>query len=73
MNCIDWNLIGIFTAFAFYGLLAAILLRKPLKAAYARFMAMSYLLKVGLASMAIVATVQAQKQQNGGNGLQHHR
>ena len=70
MNCIDWNLIGIFTAFAFYGLLAAILLRKPLKAACARFMAMPHFLKVALVCFAIVATVQAQKQQNGGNGTQ---
>ena len=70
MSCINWNLVGTFSALAFCGLLAAMLLRKPLKAASAGFMAMPHFLKVALVSIAIVATVQAQKQQNGGNGAQ---
>ena len=68
MSCINWNIVGTFSALAFCGLLAAMLLRKPLKAASAGFMAMPHFLKVALVSIAIVATVQAQKQQNGGNG-----
>lgn len=70
MNGTNWNLVGTFAALAFCGLLAAMLLRRPLKAACASFMAMPNLLKVALVSIAIVATVQAQKQQNGGNGTQ---
>ena len=70
MNCTNWNLVGTLAALAFYGLLAAMLLHKPLKAAFASFMAMPHFLKVALVSIAIVATVQAQKQQNGGNGTQ---
>ena len=70
MNCTNWNLVGTLAALAFCGLLAAMLLRRPLKAACASFMAMPHFLKVALVSIAVVATVQAQKQQNGGNGTQ---
>ena len=70
MDCINWNIVGTFAALAFCGLLAAMLLRRPLKAACASFMAMPHFLKVALVSIAIVATVQAQKQQNGGDGTQ---
>ena len=69
MDCINWNIVGTFAALAFCGLIAAMLMRKPLKAACASFMAMPNLLKVALVSIAVVATVQAQKQ-NGGNGTQ---
>lgn len=69
MNCTNWNLVGTFAALSFCGLLAAMLLRRPLKAACASFMAMPNLLKVALVSIAVIATVQAQKQ-NGGNGTQ---
>ena len=40
MNCTNWNLVGTFAALSFCGLLAAMLLRRPLKAAGASFMAM---------------------------------
>ena len=69
MDCINWNIVGTFAALAFCGLITAMLMRKPLKAACASFMAMPHFLKVALVSIAIVATVQAQKQ-NGGNGTQ---
>ena len=70
MDCINWNIVGTFAALAFCGLIAAMLMRKPLKAACASFMAMPHFLKVTLASIAVVATVQAQKHQNGGDGTQ---
>ena len=69
MNGTNWYLVGTLAALAFCGLIAAMLMRKPLKAACASFMAMPNLLKVALVSIAIVATVQAQKQ-NGGDGTQ---
>ena len=68
MNWINWNAVGTVTAFAFCGFLAAMALRKPLKAALAGFMALPHLLKVTLLSLAVAASVEAQKQQNGGNG-----
>ena len=64
MDCINWNIVGTFAALSFCGLLAAMLLHRPLKAACASFMAMPNLLKVALASIAVVATVQAQTHQN---------
>ena len=70
MNCTDWNLVGAFAALVFCGIIATMALREPLKAAFAGFMAMPHFLKVALVSIAIVATVQAQKQQNGGSGTQ---
>ena len=70
MNGTNWYLVGTFAALSFCGLLAAMLLRRPLKAACASFMAMPNLLKVALVSIAVVATVQAQKHQNGGDGTQ---
>ena len=70
MDCINWNIVGTFAALSFCGLLAAMLLRRPLKAACASFMAMPHFLKVALVSIAIVATVKAQKHQNGGDGTQ---
>ena len=69
MNGTNWYLVGTLAALAFCGLLATMLLRRPLKAACASFMAMPHFLKVALASIAVVATVQAQKQ-NGGDGTQ---
>ena len=70
MDCINWNIVGTFSALSFCGLLAAMVMRKPLKAACTSFMAMPHFLKVALVSIAIVATVQAQKHQNGGDGTQ---
>ena len=70
MNGTNWYLVGTLAALAFCGLIAAMMMRKPLKAACASFMAMPHFLKVALASIAVVATVQAQKHQNGGDGTQ---
>ena len=66
MDCINWNIVGTFAALAFCGLIAAMVMRKPLKAACASFMAMPHFLKVALVSIAIVATVKAQKQRDAG-------
>ena len=59
---VDWNVVGIFTAFAIYGAFAAYSLRRPLANVFARLRAMPRLSQVAACVFVAVATVQAQKQ-----------
>jgi len=63
---VNWNIVGIVVALAFYGLLAAMILRKPLGAALAQIKAMPRSVQIVTAILVVVATVQAQKPGNGG-------
>ena len=63
---INWNIVGIVVALAFYGFLAVMMLRKPLGAALAHVKALPRPVQVVTAILVIVATVQAQKSGNGG-------
>lgn len=63
---INWNIVGIVAALAFYGFLAVMMLRKPLGAALAHVKAMPRPVQVVTAILAVIATVQAQKSGNGG-------
>jgi hypothetical protein len=67
MDCINWSIVGTITAFAFCGFLAAMVLRNPLKAALAHFLALPPFLKTVFLTLAVIATVEAQKQGAGNN------
>ena len=67
MDCINWNIVGTITAFAFCGFLAAVVLSNPLKAALAHFLALPPFLKTVFLTLAVIATVEAQKQGTGNN------
>ena len=67
MDCINWNIVGTITAFAFCGFLAAVVRSNPLKAALAHFLALPPFLKTVLLTLAVIATVEAQKQGAGNN------
>lgn len=66
MFAIDWNIVGVIVALAYCGLLAVLMMRKSLCAAFAHVKAMPRPVQVVTAIMVIVATVQAQKSGNGG-------
>ena len=66
MFAIDWNIVGVIVALAYCGLLAVLMMRKSLCAAFAHVRAMPRPVQVVTAIMVIVATVPAQKSGNGG-------
>ena len=66
MISINWNAVALVACLLFYGMLAAMMMRKPLKAAWAQLMALPRLAQTLLVVMAVVATVEAQKPGNGG-------
>ena len=68
MFAIDWNIVGVIAALAYCGLLAVLMMRKSLCAAFAHVKAMPRPVQVVTAILVIVATVQAQKS---GNGPRH--
>ena len=63
---INWNAVALVAGLFFYGMLAAALLRKPLKAVWEQLKALPRTAQALLAVMAVVATVEAQKPGNGG-------
>lgn len=63
---INWGVVGFVVALAFYGLLAFMVMRRSLRAAFAQIKAMSRPAQVATAILAVVATVRAQKPGNGG-------
>ena len=63
---INWNAVAVVAGLFFYGMLAAALLRKPLKTAWEQLKALPRMAQALLAVMAVVATVEAQKPGNGG-------
>ena len=63
---INWNIVALVAGLFFYGMLAAALLRKPLKAVWEQLKALPRMAQALLAVMAVVATVEAQKPGNGG-------
>ena len=64
---VNWNVVGIFTAFAIYGAIAAYTLRRPLAKMLARLRAMPRISQVAACVFVAVATVQAQKQSGSTN------
>ena len=64
---VNWNVVGIFAAFAIYGTFAAYTLRRPLAKVLARLRAMPRLSQVAACVFVAVATVQAQKQSGSTN------
>ena len=63
---INWNAVALVAGLFFYGMLAAALLRKPLKTVWEHLKALPRMVQALLAVMAVVATVEAQKPGNGG-------
>ena len=66
MSEMNWNALVLVACLLFYGMLAAMAMRKPLMAAWARFKALPRLAHVLLVVAAVVCTVEAQKPGNGG-------
>ena len=64
---VNWNVVGIFTAFAIYGAFVAYTLRRPLAKMLARLRAMPRISQVAACVFVAVATVQAQKQSGSTN------
>lgn len=64
---VNWNVVGIFAAFAIYGAFAAYTLRRPLAKVLARLRAMPRISQVAACVFVAVATVQAQKQSGSTN------
>ncbi len=64
---VNWNVVGIFTAFTIYGAFAAYTLRRPLAKMLARLRAMPRISQVAACVFVAVATVQAQKQSGSTN------
>ena len=64
---VNWNVVGIFAAFAIYGAFAAYSLRRPLAKMLARLRAMPRISQVAACVFVAVATVQAQKQSGSTN------
>ena len=62
----NWNIVALVAGLFFYGVLAAALLRKPLKTVWEHLKALPRMAQALLAVMAVVATVEAQKPGNGG-------
>ena len=63
---INWNAVALVAGLMFYGMLAAMALRKMMKAAWDQLKALPRMAQALLAVMTVVATVQAQKPGNGG-------
>ena len=63
---VNWNTLALVACLLFYGMLAAMAMRKPLKAAWAQLRALPRFVQTLLVAMAVVATVEAQKPGNGG-------
>ena len=63
---INWNLVALAAGLLFYGMLAAMTLRKQFRAAWEHLRALPRLAQAMLAALAVVATVEAQKPGNGG-------
>ena len=59
---IDWNIVGIVAGTAFCGMLAAMFLAHPLVRAAARIRSLPRVVQGALAALALVATLNAQKQ-----------
>ena len=64
---VNWNVVGIFAAFAIYGAFVAYTLRRPLAKMLARLRAMPRISQVAACVFVAVATVQAQKQSGSTN------
>lgn len=64
---VNWNAVGIFTAFTIYGAFVAYTLRRPLAKMLARLRAMPRISQVAACVFVAVATVQAQKQSGSTN------
>ena len=62
----NWNIVALVAGLFFYGVLAAALLRKPLKTVWRQLRALPRMVQALLAVMTVVATVEAQKPGNGG-------
>ena len=62
---INWHMIGLVVALAFYGGIAVWKMRKPLMAAMEQIRALPRFAQVVLAVLAVVATVEAQKRGTG--------
>ena len=60
---VDWNVVGIFTAFALSGAFAAYALKRPLAKVFVRLRALPRLAQVSACVCVAVAVVEAQKQQ----------
>ena len=63
---INWNLVALAAGLLFYGMLAAMTMRRSLKAAWGQLRALPRFVQTLLVAMAVVATVEAQKPGNGG-------
>ena len=61
------TLVGLAVAILFYGALCAYLLRKPFAEGLRRFRALPRMVQVAMAVVAVIATVEAQKQQGSTN------
>lgn len=64
---VNLNLVGIAVAILFYGALCAYLLRKPFAEGIKRFLALPRMLQAAIVVVAVIATVEAQKQQGSTN------
>ena len=62
----NWNIVALVAGLFFYGVLAAALLRKPLKTVWRQLRALPRMVQALLAVLTVVATVEAQKPGNGG-------
>ena len=63
---INWNLVALAAGLLFYGMLAAMTMRRSLEAAWGQLRALPRFVQTLLVAMAVVATVEAQKPGNGG-------
>ena len=63
---INWNIVALAVGLLFYGMLAAMTMRKQFKAAWEHLRALPRHAQAMLAALAVVATVEAQKPGNGG-------
>ena len=62
----NWDIVALVAGLFFYGVLAAALLRKPLKTVWRQLRALPRMVQALLAVLTVVATVEAQKPGNGG-------
>ena len=62
MIAVNWNIVALAAALFFYGMLAAVAMRSSIGTAWRRLKALPRMVQTFMAVMALVATVEAQKQ-----------